>query len=234
MRQMRMIHSRIDPLHGRPFIVIASPLVRVWRQLTEIAKMLRVNLDSHRAGLGAGFDLTPVIAGLPTLAGEIIHRRRTGPLECAALLFPALIMHWTNLLGFGTLAIQHAVLRVQDGIQPVGCIERPGRHLEPVRMRVLIPPHPAAVDHRQYVFVEQALANPVAVKPAVGHKALAALIEPQLLALLDQLLAVHIFGLIGRCQPIPDRQLVPDIPVHMQGVTLGKALHRATTLSFPI
>ena len=205
MRQMCMIHSRIDALHGGPLIVMASPLVRVRRQRTEIAKMLRIDLDSHRAGLGAGFDLTPAIAGLAALAGEIIHRRRTGPLECAALLFPTLIMLWTNLISLGTLAIQHAVLRVQDGIHPVGCIERPGRHLEPLWMRVLIPLHPAAVDHRQYVFVEQALANPVAVKPAVGHKAFAALIEPQLLALLDQLVAVHIFGLIGRCQPKPDR-----------------------------
>ena len=187
--------------------------------------MLRVDLDSHRAGLGAGLDLTPVIAGLAALAGEIIHRRRTGPLEYAALWFPALIMHWANLISLGTLAIQHAVLRVQDGIHPVVCIERPGRHLEPVRMRVLIPPHPAAVDHRQYVFVEQALAIPVAVKPAVDHKAFAALIEPQLLALPDQLLAVYIFGLIGRCQPKPDRELVLDIPLDMQGVTLWNVLH---------
>ena len=171
MRQIRMIHSRIDALHGRPLIVMASPLVRVRQQRVEIAKMLRVDLDSHRAGLGASLDLPPVIAGLAALAGKIIHRCQTGPLECAALLFPSLIMHWTNLLSLETLAIQHAVLRVQDGIQPVGCIERPGWHLEPVWMRVLILPHPAAVDHWQYVFVEQAHANPVAVKPAVGHKA---------------------------------------------------------------
>ena len=92
-------------------------------------------------------------------------------------------------------------------------------------MRVLILPHPAAVDHRQYVFVEQALTIPVAVKPAVGRKAFAALIEPQLLARPDQLLAVHILGLIGRCQPKPDRELVLDIPLDMQGVTLWNVLH---------
>ena len=126
-----------------------------------------------------------------------------------------------------TFAIQHAVLRVQDGIHPVGCIERPGRHLEQLWMRVLILRHPAAVDHRQYVFLEQMLVNPVAVKPAVGHKAFAAFVKPQILALLDHLLAVHIFGLVGRCQPKPDRQLVLNISVDMQGVALRKALHKA-------
>ena len=62
------------------------------RQFTKISQMIRIHFDAHHSGLGTGCDVAQTITLVSTLALEIIDRRRTGPLERAALFFVALSM----------------------------------------------------------------------------------------------------------------------------------------------
>ena len=82
MRQMCMIHSRIDALLGRHLIVTASPLVRVRRQRAEVAKMLRVDLNSDRVGVVLKFKAEWQYQIIPCQVRQSFQ-------QCVGLFFPS-------------------------------------------------------------------------------------------------------------------------------------------------
>ena len=123
--QIVIVHQKtvgnpgIDPLQRTSLFIQALPFECGMRQFTKISKMIRIHFDAHHSGLGTGGDVAQTITLVSTLALEIIDRRRTGPLERAALFFVALIMHRPDLLACRTLAVKIAMFGSKQSVKLV-------------------------------------------------------------------------------------------------------------------
>ena len=126
------------------------------RQFTKISQMIRIHFDAHHSGLGTGCDVAQTITLVSTLALEIIDRRRTGPLERAALFFVALVMHRPDLLALRTLAVQIAMFGSKHSVKLV-FIQATGGNPKLIRVQVFILPQVAIGNDRQDIRLEQPL-----------------------------------------------------------------------------